>query len=204
MSADRQIHRYTDTHTSINVLQLVSPQGTFQYKITNIGILNHEVKAELNKLDIWFRANKLSLNVSKTHFMVLTNINITEPVRISIRQQPMICYDSDPKLKDNKSPGIYGITPKLLKEIAEEISVPLAIMLNLSLREGTVPIFIVIFLCSHFDKCWLYANRWIPCHQCTKRLRTVQVLYCNVLKWYSCITYICVSIISGMLNVLHY
>ena len=43
------------------------------------------------------------------------------------------------KLKDNKSPGIDGITPKLLKEIAEEISVPLAIMFNLSLREGTVP-----------------------------------------------------------------
>ena len=43
------------------------------------------------------------------------------------------------RLKDNKSPGIDGITPKLLKEIAEEISVPLAIMFNLSLREGTVP-----------------------------------------------------------------
>ena len=43
------------------------------------------------------------------------------------------------KLKDNKSPGIDGITPKLLKEIAEEISVPLAIMFNLSLHEGIVP-----------------------------------------------------------------
>ena len=43
------------------------------------------------------------------------------------------------KLKDNKSPGIDGITQKLLKEIAEENCVPLAIMFNLSLREGTVP-----------------------------------------------------------------
>ena len=43
------------------------------------------------------------------------------------------------KLKDSKSPGIDGITPKLLKEIAEEISVPLAIMFNLYLRKGTVP-----------------------------------------------------------------
>ena len=42
-------------------------------------------------------------------------------------------------LKDNKSPVIDGITQKLLKEIAEEISVPLAIMFNLSLHEGTVP-----------------------------------------------------------------
>ena len=43
------------------------------------------------------------------------------------------------KLKDNKSLGIDGIGRKLLKEIAEEISVPLAIILNLSLCEGTVP-----------------------------------------------------------------
>ena len=31
----------------------------------------------------------MSLNVSKTHLMVFTNINITEPVRISISQQPI-------------------------------------------------------------------------------------------------------------------
>ena len=30
------------------------------------------------------------------------------------------------KLKDNKSPGVDGIPPKLLKEIVEQISTPLA------------------------------------------------------------------------------
>ena len=59
----------------------------------------------------------------------LTNMLIT----------PAMIVTKIKKLKDNKSPGIDGITPKLLKEIAEEISVPLAIMFNLSLREGTVP-----------------------------------------------------------------
>ena len=44
-------------------------------------------------------------------------------------------YDSN----QDKKAGIDGITPKLLKEIAEEISVPLVIMFNLSLREGSVP-----------------------------------------------------------------
>ena len=34
------------------------------------------------------------------------------------------------KMKDNKSPGVGGISPKVLKEIAEEISVPLAIVFN--------------------------------------------------------------------------
>ena len=43
------------------------------------------------------------------------------------------------KLKDNKSPGVDGIPPKLLKEIVEQISTPLAIFFNLSLEEGIVP-----------------------------------------------------------------
>ena len=34
-------------------------------------------------------------------------------------------------LKDNKSPGADGISPRLLKEIVDDISVPLAIAFNL-------------------------------------------------------------------------
>ena len=43
------------------------------------------------------------------------------------------------KMKDNKSPGVDGIPPKLLKEIVEQISTPLAKWFNLSLEEGIVP-----------------------------------------------------------------
>ena len=43
------------------------------------------------------------------------------------------------KMKDNKSPGVDGIPPKLLKEIVEQISTPLAKLINLSLEEGIVP-----------------------------------------------------------------
>ena len=42
------------------------------------------------------------------------------------------------KTKD-KSPGVDGIPPKLLKEIVEQISIPLANVFNLSLEEGIVP-----------------------------------------------------------------
>ena len=42
------------------------------------------------------------------------------------------------KMKDNKSPGVDGIPPKLLKEIVEQISTPLAKVFNLSLVEGMV------------------------------------------------------------------
>ena len=43
------------------------------------------------------------------------------------------------KMKDNKSPGVCGIPPKLLKEIVEQISTPLAKLFSLSLEEGIVP-----------------------------------------------------------------
>ena len=40
--------------------------------------------------------------------------------------------------KDNKSQGVEGIPPPLLKEIVEQISTPLAKLFNLSLEEGRV------------------------------------------------------------------
>ena len=43
------------------------------------------------------------------------------------------------KMKDNKSHGVDGIPPKLLKEIVEQISTPLAKLFNLSLEEGIFP-----------------------------------------------------------------
>ena len=43
------------------------------------------------------------------------------------------------KIKYNKSPGVDGIPPKLLKEIVEQISTPLTKLFNLSLEEGIVP-----------------------------------------------------------------
>ena len=43
-------------------------------------------------------------------------------------------------VKDNKSPGLDEIPPKLLLEIVEQISIPLATVLNLSLEEGIVPL----------------------------------------------------------------
>ena len=42
------------------------------------------------------------------------------------------------KMTNNKSPGVNGIPPKLLKEIAEQMCTPLAKVFNLSLEEGIV------------------------------------------------------------------
>ena len=43
------------------------------------------------------------------------------------------------KTKDNLSPGVDGIPPKLLKDIVEQISTPFAKAFNLSQEEGIVP-----------------------------------------------------------------
>ena len=51
---------------------------------------------------------------------------------------PVMIANTINKMKDNKSPGVDGIPPKLLKEIVEQISTPLAKLFILSL-EGIVP-----------------------------------------------------------------
>ena len=43
-------------------------------------------------------------------------------------------------MKENKSPGVDGLSPKLLKETVEQISKPLAHVFNMSLQEGIVPL----------------------------------------------------------------
>ena len=43
-------------------------------------------------------------------------------------------------MKENKSPGVDGISPKILKETVEQISTPLAHEFNMSLQEGIVPL----------------------------------------------------------------
>ena len=39
-------------------------------------------------------------------------------------------------MKENKSPGVDGLSPKILKETVEQISKPLAHVFNMSLQEG--------------------------------------------------------------------
>ena len=43
-------------------------------------------------------------------------------------------------MKDNKSPGVDGIPPKVVLVIVEQISIPLAKVLHFSLDEGIVPL----------------------------------------------------------------
>ena len=55
------------------------------------------------------------------------------------RKTPEMVAKKIKAMKDNKSPGVDGIPPKLLMETVEQISIPLARTFNLSLKEGVVP-----------------------------------------------------------------
>ena len=43
-------------------------------------------------------------------------------------------------MKDNTSPGVDGISSKMLQETIEQIRTPLAHVFNMSLQEGIVPL----------------------------------------------------------------
>ena len=43
-------------------------------------------------------------------------------------------------MKENKSPGVDGISPRILKETVEQVSIPVAHVFNISLQEGIVPL----------------------------------------------------------------
>ena len=52
---------------------------------------------------------------------------------------PEIVASKINNMKENKSSGVDGISPKTLKETVEQITTPLAHMFNMSLQEGIVP-----------------------------------------------------------------
>ena len=43
-------------------------------------------------------------------------------------------------MKNGKAPGNDNIIPEFLKEVADEVCLPLAMIYNLSLRDGQVPL----------------------------------------------------------------
>ena len=62
-------------------------------------------------------------------------LNLTIPLVVT----PELVAKKIKAMKDNKSPGVDGIPPKLLMETVEQISIPLARVFNLSLKERVVP-----------------------------------------------------------------
>ena len=76
-----------DLHHVTSLLTLMFADDTFTLKSNNnLNNLIHEVNAEINKIAIWFRANKLAVNINKTKYMIFRmkgkplNINMPDLV----------------------------------------------------------------------------------------------------------------------------
>ena len=84
---------------------------------------------------VFTREDTSSLPVPETKF------NGTEGERLGqLVITPEVLVNKINNMKDNKSPGVDGIAPKILKETVEQICKPLAHVFNMSLREGIVPL----------------------------------------------------------------
>jgi hypothetical protein len=64
---------------------------------------------------------------------------VKDPCLIDLEINGEIVEKKLKELKIDKCPGLDGIHPKMLFELRKEISVPLAVFFNQSLKSGVVP-----------------------------------------------------------------
>ena len=84
---------------------------------------------------VFTREDNSSLPVPVTQF------NGSEGERLGqLVVTPEVVASKINNMKDNKSPGVDGISPKILKETVEQISTPLAHVFIMTLQEGIIPL----------------------------------------------------------------
>ena len=84
---------------------------------------------------VFTREDTSSLPVPETKF------NGSEGERLGqLVVTPEVVASKINNMKENKSPGVDGISPKILKETVEQISMPLAHVFSMSLQEEIVPL----------------------------------------------------------------
>ena len=84
---------------------------------------------------VFMREDTSSLPVPETKF------NGSEGERLGqLVVTPEVVASKINNMKENKSPGVDGISLQILKETVEQMSTPLAHVFNMSLQEGIVPL----------------------------------------------------------------
>ena len=79
----------------------------------------------------------LSENLNRLHLLATHQTNCPRLGQLVLT--PEVVANQINNMKENKSPGVDGIAPKILKETVEQICAPLAHVFNISLQEGIVP-----------------------------------------------------------------
>ena len=103
-------------------------------EIQNTGIFNGRgIKCAL-QFSVHARRYYRSLSVAETNFKGSEGERLGQLV-----VTPEVVVSKINNMKENKSPGVDGISPKVLKDTIEQISTPLAHVFNMSLQKGIVP-----------------------------------------------------------------
>ena len=125
---------YAYVRSKQNVRDKVGPLKDNAGNIITQGFLMAE-ELNMHFSSVFTRQNTSSLPVPETKF------NGSEGERLGqLVVTPEVVASKINNMKENKSPGVDGISPKILKEIVEQISMPLAHVFNMSLQEGIVPL----------------------------------------------------------------
>ena len=125
---------YAYVRSKQNVRDKVGPLEDNVGNIITQGFLMAE---ELNMQfsSVFTREDTSSLPVPETKFKGSEGERLGQLV-----VTPEVVASKINNMKENKSPGVDGISPKILKETVEQISKPLAHVFNMSLQEGIVPL----------------------------------------------------------------
>ena len=126
---------YAYLRSKQNVRDKVGPlEDNYAGDIITEGILMAE-ELNMHFSSVFTRDDSSSLPVPETKF------NGSEGERFGqLVVTPEVVASKINNMKENKSPGVDGISPNILKETVEQISTPLAHVFNMSLQEGIVPL----------------------------------------------------------------
>ena len=125
---------YAYVRSKQNVRDRVGPlEDNSGNKITQ-GILMAE-ELNMHFSSVFTREDTSSLPVPETKFEGSEGEGLEQLV-----VTPEVVANKINNMKENKSPGVDGIAPKILKETVEQICTPLAHVFNMSLQEGIVPL----------------------------------------------------------------
>ena len=124
---------YAYVRSKQNVRDKVGPLVDNAGNIITQGFLMAE-ELNMHCSSVFTREDTSSIPVSETNFKGSEGERLGQLV-----VTPEVVVSKINNMKENESPGVDGISPKILKETVEQISTPLAHVFNMSLKEGIVP-----------------------------------------------------------------
>ena len=131
---DRIPASYAYVRSKQNVRDKVGPLEDNAGNIITEGCLMAE-ELNVHFSSVFTREDTSSLPVPETKF------NGSEEEKLGqLVVTPEVVASKINNMKENKSPGVDGLSPKILKETVEQISKPLVHVFNMSLQEGIVPV----------------------------------------------------------------